>query len=457
MIRNLQQSSTSNLGGGKFGSSSTLFEPTEEEEELSVKEGRSIKCVSVDSAGMPDARIDIGAIRFGDVTFKKTQVDIKIDLIQPKRKRRGLQDSFKLKDEDKYAIGIVTSEVLAVNLDASLLKNRVVLDDVTYADASYNPAAVVDTKAANNTSAPIGGKLAVNLLVSGHYNRNLNIDFDFIVSDSVNRATNNIRRMLAYYNSACHDQNMKIDEMENDINDFREVHTSEGVKTILRSGNTPDEQPFSSACEQGVVLPDFFERSLTGGYVIRSGSNLHIVEGGGGSQYAIIGGAAAAALLLALGIGFLLFQYRLNKKKKKALRRMSSALDPDSDGEEDFYLDTDNVGSAPKRTKNNSGRQKQSKMMQSIGLDDLEESDDESSSSSSSDDSSSDSDSSSESSEASSQVRLREKQGKRTAAATMAKAATNGGRRRPNDRTPNNARRRNDVKRVPRRARNNVV
>ena len=102
--------------------------------------------------------------------------------------------------------------------------------------------------------------------------------------------------MLAYYNSACHDQNMKIDEMEYDINDFREVHTSKGVKTILRSGNTPDEQPFSSACEQGVVLPDFFERSLTGGYVIRSGSNLHIVEGGGGSQYAIIGGAAAAAL-----------------------------------------------------------------------------------------------------------------------------------------------------------------
>ena len=107
IIRNLQQSPT-NLGGGKFGSSSTLFEPTEDEIKLSVKEGRSVKCVSVDSSGMPDARIDMGVMRFGDVTFTKTQVDIKMDLIEPKSWRRGLQDIFELKDEDKYAIGIVT-------------------------------------------------------------------------------------------------------------------------------------------------------------------------------------------------------------------------------------------------------------------------------------------------------------------------------------------------------------
>ena len=40
-----------------------ILEPTEDELELGVTEGRSIKCVAVDRSGMPDGRIDVGVFR----------------------------------------------------------------------------------------------------------------------------------------------------------------------------------------------------------------------------------------------------------------------------------------------------------------------------------------------------------------------------------------------------------
>ena len=124
---------------------------TEKEMELGVMEGRSIKCTTVDRQGMPDSRLDIGAMRGGDVKFASTEVDLNLNLIKPelingkkRRLRKGeelsllemiqesvleglhhggrdlqsqmvkIEDggySYELKEEDKTAIGKVTSEV----------------------------------------------------------------------------------------------------------------------------------------------------------------------------------------------------------------------------------------------------------------------------------------------------------------------------------------------------------
>ena len=110
-----------------------VLEPTEDDLELGVTEGRSIKCVAVDRTGMPDGRIDVGVFRFGDVSFAKTKVDLKLDLIRPDVVYRRLQEgnislhqdnrvlqsemvqvegySYDLTLKDKESIGKVTSEV----------------------------------------------------------------------------------------------------------------------------------------------------------------------------------------------------------------------------------------------------------------------------------------------------------------------------------------------------------
>ena len=131
----------------------TIGKPTDKELELGIQEGRSIKCVSIDRTGMPDSRLDLGVMRIGDVKFDDTDVELKLDLIQPKIEGRGrererslseviservwatlgrelqsnqvqLKDGmyvYELKSEDKEAIGIVTSEVSCVFCLPSML------------------------------------------------------------------------------------------------------------------------------------------------------------------------------------------------------------------------------------------------------------------------------------------------------------------------------------------------
>ena len=149
--RILQRGNTIPSQGGKMATF------TENEIELGVTEGRSIRCTTVDRQGMPDSRLDIGAMRGGDIEFASTEVDLKLNLIKPElvngKKRRRLRDgeedgeeelslleliqesvleglhhggrdlqsqmvkiedggySYELKEEDKTAIGKVTSEV----------------------------------------------------------------------------------------------------------------------------------------------------------------------------------------------------------------------------------------------------------------------------------------------------------------------------------------------------------
>lgn len=99
----------------------------------------------------------------------------------------------------------------------------------------------------------------------GHYNRDLNVDFDYIVQDSINRQTHAIRRQLSMFNQNCRDQTTKIVDQGFSLDDFLEVHTSRGVKKPLNRGKRAEQQQagivqdeeaqvFSSACEQDALV-----------------------------------------------------------------------------------------------------------------------------------------------------------------------------------------------------------
>ena len=191
-----------------------------------------------------------------------------------------------------------------------------------------------------------GGKLQVNLLVRGHYNRNLNVNFDLIVQDSINRETHAIRRQLTYYNQNCRDQTNKVLDEGFTLDDFLEVHTNKGVKKPVNRGKREEQvgedkiQAFSSACEQSQLLPEYFEASL-GGFKLRAQGEgtTYSVDEGGSSPWAIVGIIVAMALL-AIGVGFLLFQRGLKKKQEKAREARVTHIATRQVDEEDFHLDS---------------------------------------------------------------------------------------------------------------------
>lgn len=191
-----------------------------------------------------------------------------------------------------------------------------------------------------------GGKLQVNLLVRGHYNRNLNVNFDLVVQDSINRETHAIRRQLTYYNQNCRDQTTKVVDEGFTLDDFLEVHTNKGVKKPVSRGKREEQagedntQAFSSACEQSQLLPEYFEASL-GGFKLRAQGEgtTYSVDDGGSSPWAIVGIIVAMALF-AIGVGFLLFQRGLKKKQEKAREARVTHIATRQVDEEDFHLDS---------------------------------------------------------------------------------------------------------------------
>ena len=262
-------------------------------------------------------------------------------------------------------------QVLASNLDRALLKNGVVLDTVSHLSVLYieadpevdesvgnstnaaNGFANTDTTTATATNGDVpskrrndGGKLQVNLLVRGHYNRNLNVNFDLIVQDSINRETHAIRRQLTYYNQNCRDQTTKVMDEGLTLDDFLEVHTNKGVKKPVNRGKREEQVgedkilAFSSACEQSQLLPEYFEASL-GGFKLRAQGegNTYSVDEGGSSPWAIVGIIIAMALF-AIGVGFLLFQRGLKKKQEKAREARVTHIATRQVDEEDFHLDS---------------------------------------------------------------------------------------------------------------------
>lgn len=182
------------------------------------------------------------------------------------------------------------------------------------------------------------GKLSVELVVRGHYNRGTAVDFDYVVQDSINRDTHTIRRQLTYYNQNCRDQTTKVVDMGFTLDDFIEIHTNRGVKKPATNAGrlsarqqqqqqkqqkpdlmTEDEQTFSAACNQNKVLPEYFEASLGGLQLKPKAEDLsYVVKGNGGisNPWAIVGGIAAVGVF-ALCLGYFMFQRGLKKKKEK--------------------------------------------------------------------------------------------------------------------------------------------
>ena len=105
--------------------------PSDEELKLGIREGRSSACVSVDRSGIPESHLDVGVMRVGDVSFDETDVQLGLELVDDvempglgrflldraaeggRSLRQGDVGMYAsvLRQEDKDAIGAVTSEV----------------------------------------------------------------------------------------------------------------------------------------------------------------------------------------------------------------------------------------------------------------------------------------------------------------------------------------------------------
>jgi len=260
---------------------------------IGIESGRSTTCVFVDRKGVVQAPINFGIMRVGDTKDLETNVALVLDfddkhdksnnrhrqLLEQIVRRATVLDEhddgvtvttrYLLGERDKAAIGTVTAEVLASTLDGRLAANGVALDSVDPKDVilsnsrpSSNDAALAFTAA--------GNQLAVAMEIRGHYSPPPDLDFDYIVQDSINRDTASIRRGLREYNSNCRDQTSKVNNMGLKESDFNAVVSSSGAARPGRGGSSPVigadlssmGNVFSTACQSDFLVPDYFETSL---------------------------------------------------------------------------------------------------------------------------------------------------------------------------------------------------
>ena len=119
-------------------------------------------------------------MREGDSQREETTVALVLDFDQQEqrgllsRALRGADGRWLLAEQDKVAIGSVTAEILAGSLDQKLKEVGVELDGVT-------PQQVIVSGVGGATD-----QLAVALEVKGHYSPPPNIDFAFVVQESIN-------------------------------------------------------------------------------------------------------------------------------------------------------------------------------------------------------------------------------------------------------------------------------
>ena len=258
---------------------------------LGIRSGRSERCVYVDREGNVEFNIDFGIMRVDDSRMVDTNVALLLEFDEagladssPGLRGRGLEamldratvlgesrdgtrrtTRYLLGDEDKLAIGTVTAEILAAALDKRLEANGIELDDVT-------PKEVVISRSKDSSNSQRkASELAVAMQIKGHYNPPPELDFDFIVQDSINRDTPEIRRNLREYNDNCRDQSSRTQAGYTE-NDYSTVVSTTGAgRPVGRFGsrdrgeNLPQLEVsarFSKACSSNKVLPTYFETSL---------------------------------------------------------------------------------------------------------------------------------------------------------------------------------------------------
>jgi hypothetical protein len=216
----------------------------------------------------------MGVMQIGDSTPLSTNVAILLNFDGSSSGRRHLEGMlsratkvstpqeeaesgykrYLLSTDDKAAIGTVTAEVVAGNLDKRLDANGVQLDAVIPDDVMLG----MKEDGTNN-------ELAVAMQIHGHYNPPPDLDFDYIVQDSINADTDNIRRSLRDYNEACRDQTSKVMNEGFSVEDFAEIHTMNGaLQNRVKGKNSPKPMGgvFRQSCAEAKFLPSYFETSL---------------------------------------------------------------------------------------------------------------------------------------------------------------------------------------------------
>jgi len=199
-------------------------------------------------------------------------------------------------------------------------------NNTAVSDTAPAPARDVPTGVTSRRRAGSGGKLSVSVMVRGHYNRgDVGVDFDSIVQDSINRDTPTIVRELTSFNKNCNNQTTKVVDLGYTVDDFLEVHSNRGVdlprsrRQHMEMANVVDQQAFSSACNQRLVLPPYFEESL-GGLKLKAKTEarVYVNEEESSNVGAILGGVIAGAVI-ALCVGFFLIR---REKKKKLMKEV---------------------------------------------------------------------------------------------------------------------------------------
>ena len=205
-------------------------------------------------------------------------------------------------------------QVIATNLDRALERNGGVLDSVAHVGVTYYAP-----ESARAGTRGEGGRLEVDLQVRGHYTANVNVDFDYIVEDSINRESDNIRHQLTSYNQNCNDQKEKVNDLGYTLHDFSEIQSNYGVdeqRQWQQDANADSEEKlaWSTACDKHRELPQFVEENLEA-LELRAQSlgKAIVVDDGGISLWAVVGIVVGLGVL-ALGFAYFLFRRGVTKK-----------------------------------------------------------------------------------------------------------------------------------------------
>ncbi|KAL3816467.1 hypothetical protein ACHAXA_009892 [Cyclostephanos tholiformis] len=256
--------------------------------------------------------------------------------------------------EDSDAIGMVTAEVLATSLDSRLAANGVVLDSVMPKEvilSSRRRSLLVTSSSSSSSTSSYAGErilqeddallpstqLAVTMEVMGHYSPPPEIDFDYIVQDSINRDTDTIRRSLREYNTNCREQTSLVEQQGLGEYDFDSIASTSGMRptghdrqpdgssgVVVGGGNS-----FSTACSSSLVVPEFFETNLreieaVGVSDVRF-DTAHVMNNvESGLESWAQGAVAVITCFIVLLLGVLLFRRALG-------RRRTSAVDVDDE------------------------------------------------------------------------------------------------------------------------------
>ena len=354
---------------------------------IGISSGRSSLCMFVDGDGNVESSFNFGVMRVGDTQNMVSNVALVLEfddnITSSGGGRRlseiirratvvdevdngssGITTRYLLADEDRVAIGTVTAEVIAGTLDGRLAANGVNLDSVDPKEVIMSHTRPTDAASAAAAQA----KLAVGMEIRGHYSPPPDLDFDYIVQDSINRDTATIRRGLREFNRNCREQTSKVNKEGLQESDFEAVISTSGAARPGRGGGRPtttggvssNGNVFSTACSSDFLVPQYFETSLKE-IETRELSEVQKLFGDAtydasdGLDSWAMGPVAGLSGLIILLMGAFVFRRALgprsvdkfsdfNKTKdisKDETRRFGEAFDDDDSVDSAFYSDHD--------------------------------------------------------------------------------------------------------------------